>query len=195
MATSDWNGGDVMHRIGWHVCGLWLAILAAPAQGVEVRVGDITHVVGNRTNTIQGVGLVVGLAGTGGQSPQTREKLMNFLQHFGSRVDPMMRNLIATNTQQKTDNVSLVYVSAELPVDARPGTLLDVTVAAIDDAENLHGGRLVNTPLYGYDGARNEIYAMAHGNVVTSGFSAGGANAAAQKNHPTTGRVVGGGQG
>ena len=65
-----------------------LSIAVAASTASAIRIKDITTVEGVRTNNLRGVGLVVGLDGTGGQGPGTRQVLLNFLQREGLRADP-----------------------------------------------------------------------------------------------------------
>jgi flagellar P-ring protein precursor FlgI len=82
-------------------------------------------------------------------------------------------------------------VTATLPPFAQPGIRLDVTVGAIGDATTLQGGLLLLTPL---KAANGQVYAAAQGPVVTGAFVAGRSGSNAQVvNHPTAGRVPGGG--
>ncbi len=164
-------------------------LLGPQSSGQEVRIKDIADIEGHRENTLVGYGLVTGLNGTGGNSPATREAMANLLQRLGQRLDPTIRARIRNDTQQKTDNVSLVMVSAQLPVNARPGQKVDVTVSALDDAESLAGGELILTPLLGVD---NEYYGTASGWVSTNSFDFGGEAASVEKNHPTSGRIPNG---
>lgn len=163
--------------------------LAGLAPAAEVRIKDITDVVGVRSNPLTGMGLVVGLNGTGGSSPATRRFAQNMLQRFGLRADPDARARIETDTRQKTNNLSVVVVTAELPAFARSGTEIDVTISAFDDASSLQGGTLIMTPLLGADGA---VYAVAEGPISIGGFNFGGDAATVQKNHPTVGRIPNG---
>ena len=151
-----------------------------------VRIKDITSVRGVRDNQLTGLGLVTGLNGTGGSSPVTRQFSQNLLQRFGVRASPLGRLGIATDTTQLTDNISVVTVTADLPIFAKEGATIDVSVAAFDDAESLLGGVLMTTPMRGVD---NCVYAVASGHVSVGGFAFDGAAASAQKNHPTTGRI------
>ena len=64
-------------------------------------------------------------------------------------------------------NVAAVIVTSTLPPFARAGSQIDVNVAAIGDAKSLLGGTLVMTPLNAADG---EIYAVAQGSILGSGF-------------------------
>ena len=88
-------------------------------------------------------------------------------------------------------NVAAVMVTAELSFFAKPGARIDVLVSSIGDATAISGGTLFATPLSALDG---QLYVLAQGPVLVGGFSAsaGGGNSV-QKNHPTVGRVPGGG--
>jgi flagellar P-ring protein precursor FlgI len=155
----------------------------------EVRIRDLTEVEGVRTNQLVGLGLVTGLNGTGSKSPITRQLALNLIQRFGLRVDPETRARIRTDTTDKTNNMSVVTVTADLPAFARNGQTIDVLVSTFDDAKNLAGGQLIMTPLKAVDG---EVYAVASGAISTGGFAFSGDAAGAQKNHPTTGRIPNG---
>ncbi len=155
----------------------------------EVRIRDITEVEGVRTNQLVGLGLVTGLNGTGGKSPITRQLAMNLIQRFGLRVDPEIRARLRNDTSEKTDNLSVVTVTADLPAFARNGQTIDVLVSTFDDAKNLAGGQLIMTSMKAVDG---EVYAVASGAISTGGFAFSGDAAGAQKNHPTTGRIPNG---
>ena len=121
----------------------WLA-LAGPTAA-QVRIKDITSVEGFRSNQLTGIGLVTGLNGTGGKGPVTRRALQNMLQSFDLRADPNQRLSVGTDTQLRTDNVAVVMVKANLPIFAKPGSQIDVTVSAIDDSKSLQGGVLMVT--------------------------------------------------
>ena len=119
--------------------------------------------------------MVVGLKGTGGKSQATRDAAKSLLQNYD----------VLTN-QAPTGNTSLVMVTAEIPAFARPGQKIPATVSVLDDATGLYGGRLVATPLSGYDG---EVYAVASGGLTVGGFSAAGAASSVSKNHDTAATV------
>ena len=67
-------------------------------------------------------------------------------------------------------DTAAVMVTATLPAFAQPGMHIDVSAAAIGDAQNLQGGVLLLTSLKGVDG---QVYALAQGAVVTGGFGCG----------------------
>jgi len=149
------------------------------AAGAE-RIKDIADVQGIRSNTLQGFGLVVGLADTGDTLLPSRQMLTNLLRRSGLVFDP---------EDLKSENMALVSVTTELGPFAREGSRLDVTVSSMGDAENLSGGTLLLTELLGADG---QVYATASGSLFTGGWAASGANASATKNHPTVARIPGG---
>lgn len=71
----------------------------------------------------------------------------------------------------RTRNVAAVMVTANLPAYVEPGSRVDVSVNSMGDATSLRGGTLLMTPLSGGDG---QIYAVAQGALVVSGFSVTG---------------------
>jgi flagellar P-ring protein precursor FlgI len=159
-------------------CGLVL-VSAAPAA---TRLKDLVSIEGVRDNQLVGYGLVVGLNGTG-DSQQTifsAQSLTNMLARMGVVVSP---------TLVMVRNTAAVFVTADLPPFAQPGTRIDISVGAIGDSKNLQGGLLVLTPLKAADG---QVYAAAQGSVITGGFAAGGAGNAKIVNHPTAGRIPNG---
>ncbi len=156
---------------------------AAPAHADRIK--DIATVGGVRSNQLVGYGLVVGLDGTGDQTTQapfTIQSIENMLLRFGVTVPP--------NTNPQLKNVAAVTVTADLPPFAKPGQTLDVTVATIGNASSLRGGNLIMAPLRGADG---QIYAIAQGNVVVSGFGIAGKDGSRiSVNVPSSGRIPNG---
>ncbi|MFY9907141.1 MAG: flagellar basal body P-ring protein FlgI [Terriglobales bacterium] len=165
---------------------LFLALAGARALNdpVAVKIGDLTSVEGVRENPLIGYGMVVGLTQTGDsqQTVFTTQTLANIMQRMGAQIPP------ATAVVK---NVAAVFVTANLPAFARPGTQVDVTVSSVGDAKSLEGGQLLLTPLYGADG---QVYAAAQGPLTVGGFAAGRSGATKQMNHPTTGRIPAGGR-
>jgi len=142
-------------------------VLALPAAPVHAeRVKDLAQVAGVRGNPLVGYGLVVGLDGSGdrtSQTPFTVQSLKTMLDQLGVTIPP------GVNPQLK--NVAAVAIQAELPPYAKPGQTIDVTVSSIGNAGSLRGGALLMAPLRGADG---QIYAIAQGTLVVSGFGAAG---------------------
>ena len=148
-----------------------------------MRLRELATVEGVRENPIIGYGLVVGLRGTGDsqQTMFTTQMLANALQKMGMQISA---------TQVKVKNAASVFVTANLPPFAHPGMQLDVTVSSMGDASSLSGGTLLMTPLRAADG---QIYAAAQGTLTVGGYSVSGVGASKQVNHPTVGRIPGGG--
>jgi len=159
----------------------WAAILA-PAPANAARLKDIASFSGVRTNELVGYGLVVGLAGTGDgtSSTFTLRSMSNMLEKMGVEANP---------DTLKPKNVASVMVTAKMPVSAKPGSAIDVTVSSLGDAKSLLGGILLITPLKGLDG---RVYAVSQGSLTIGGFSIAGEAAQAQKNIPTVGRIPNG---
>jgi len=144
------------------------------------RIKDIVDIQGLRGNPLMGVGLVIGLAGTGDTTLLSRQMLTNLLRDSG---------LVLSPSDFTGGNIAVVWVTAELGPFAREGTRIDVDVSAIGDAKSLQGGKLLPTPLKGLDG---QVYAVADGGVSIGGWTAAGDKASITKNHQTVGRIPGG---
>ncbi|RMG16452.1 MAG: flagellar basal body P-ring protein FlgI [Planctomycetota bacterium] len=155
-------------------------VLLAAGPTHAARVKDIADVVGVRENQLMGLGLVVGLNGSGDSAPFLAQALSNALQRLGMRVDP---------AAARAKNAALVYVTATLPPFVRAGSRIDVTVSSVGDAKSLLGGTLLRAALEGPDG---KVYAVAQGPLTVGGFQFSGDAASAQRNHPTVGRIPGG---
>lgn len=146
------------------------------------RIKDLASIQGVRSNQLVGYGLVVGLPGTGEQSPFTEQSFRTMLSNFGISLD--------NNTKPKIKNVAAVAVHAELPPFIKPGQTIDVTVSSVGEASSLRGGTLLQTFLKGLDG---KVYAVAQGSLVVSGFGAEGADGSRiVANTPTVGRIANG---
>lgn len=162
------------------------AICLALLQTVQAeRIKDLSSIAGVRSNQLVGYGLVVGLEGTGdqtSQAPFTVQSMKNFLTQFGVTVPD------GVNPQLK--NVAAVSLHADLPPFSKPGQAIDITVSSLGNAQSLRGGSLLMAPLRGADG---EIYAMAQGSVIVSGFGASGRDGSrVTVNITSTGRIPNG---
>ncbi|MCF7936343.1 MAG: flagellar basal body P-ring protein FlgI [Synergistales bacterium] len=164
------------------VCALLLAfgLQAGAADHPEVRVKDVADVQGVRSNQLSGMGLVVGLQGTGDGGDMAPQMLRNMAERFGVGVP---------QDAIESGNAAVVMVTAKLGPFVRQGQNIDVQVSAMGDAESLEGGVLLQTPL---KAANGNIYAVAQGAISIGGFSAGGQAATVTQNITTVGRVPGG---
>jgi flagellar P-ring protein precursor FlgI len=165
--------------------GSLVAFTASPPAAHAERIKDMAQVQGVRTNQLVGYGLVVGLDGTGdqtSQAPFTIQSLTNMLAQLGVTVP--------TNVTPQLKNVAAVSVHAEMPAFVKPGQTIDITVNSIANAKSLRGGSLLVTPLHGLDG---QIYAIAQGNLIVSGFGVQGNDGSKLTvNVPSSGRIPNG---
>ena len=160
---------------------LWLGASFVHAE----RIKDMAQVQGVRTNQLVGYGLVVGLNGTGdqtSQAPFTIQSLMNMLAQLGV--------VVPANVTPQLKNIAAVSVHAVMPAFVKPGQTIDITVNSIANAKSLRGGSLLVTPLHGLDG---QIYAIAQGNLIVSGFGAEANDGSKLTvNVPSSGRIPNG---
>lgn len=167
------------------VAAFVVASVTLPSQAnAASRIKDMVSIEGIRDNQLVGYGLVVGLDGTGDtlqNIPFTRQTIEAMLERMGVNTRDA--------AQMRTENVAAVIVTANLAAFKRSGGRIDVIVSAFGDAEDLRGGTLLVTPLYGADG---EVYAVAQGSVAVAGFSAEGEGASVTQGVPTTGRISNG---
>ncbi len=156
----------------------------AEASGVNVRLKDVARFRGIRSNSLLGVGVVVGLKGTGDtrKNPQSAAAIANYMKSLGQDVNPALI---------EPKNCALVFVRAELPAFANNGQQLDVTVASAGDAGSLQGGLLLRTELFAV-GDNETVYALAEGAVSIGGFGASQGGTSASVGFLTAGRVPSG---
>lgn len=151
-------------------------LLAAPAQAVQVQ--DIVRLKGAESSKLVGMGLVVGLQGTGdgGEFLPAMRPLAEVISRL---IDP---NVVAGELED-AENVALVTLTADLPAGGvREGDQVDVHVASVGPASSLAGGRLFLIPMTG-PLPGSPVYAFAEGPVTIE-------NAAS----PTVGRIENGAQ-
>lgn len=142
--------------------GLLLIGLNPQAWSQDVKIKDLVSIRGQRTNSLIGFGLVIGLNKTGDSpaSLATNKAISTLLTRLGT--DPGAGPMLTRAT-------AAVVVTADLPSFAHVGDKLNVKVSTIGDAISLYGGTLLMTPLKAGDG---QFYAVAEGNIL-SGQGAG----------------------
>lgn len=148
---------------------------AVPAAA-QTRLKDFCRLKGQEENTLQGLGIVVGLKGTGdgaGFAPTIRS-LAKVMTVMG---EPSGQKGLGELKDAK--NVALVAVTVTVPAaGARQGDKLDCAVNSIGSAKSLAGGRLFMTALIGPDRANPRVFGFAEGQISL-----------ADPNMPTSGRV------
>jgi len=149
----------------WLVRLLILVFFCPVALAQAVRIKDIANLRGDRTNSLIGFGLVVGLNKTG-DSPAsftTNKALVTMLSRLGMTAD---------NPQITSQSAAAVVVTAELPAFANIGDHIDVRLSTVADASSLAGGTLLMTHLRAGDG---EIYSVAEGTIIVGQATGKGA--------------------
>jgi flagellar P-ring protein precursor FlgI len=116
---------------------LCLMMMLSHSAVAAVKIADITRMSGARTNTLIGMGLVVGLKGTGngGSFQPTARAMANMLGKF---CNPSTVAELSNGS-----NVAIVTVYCTLPANGvRDGDHLDVRVDSIGPATSLQYGTL-----------------------------------------------------
>jgi len=138
--------------------------LVTAAQGQLLR--DICRVKGQEENTLQGMGLVVGLKGTGdSEVAPTARALATMMEHMAQPLERGDDNRINLKELAEAKDVAMVVVTATIPAaGARQGGQLNCTVSAIS-AKSIEGGVLLMTPLLGPRAGSQRVYAFAQGRI------------------------------
>lgn len=122
---------------------------------LPVRLKELVEIRGVRSNDLSGLGVVVGLQGTGDSkaSIATNTVAADVLSRLGVPV---------TQEQVITKNIAIVIVTTMLPPFARVGDKLNIRISSIGDAQSLEGGTLLRTAISAADG---QVYAIAQGSI------------------------------
>ncbi|MEM6978275.1 MAG: flagellar basal body P-ring protein FlgI [Planctomycetota bacterium] len=146
-----------------------MLLSTASAWSGGLKIGDLCRVKGQETNTLQGLGLVVGLRGTGdGDAAPTSRALARMMQLMGGPMAIDSTGTLNIDDVADAKNVAMVFITAELPeVGVQQGDQLDVRVNAIS-AKSLEGGFLMSTPMLGPRINDPTVYAMAQGRLSVS---------------------------
>ncbi len=146
-----------------------LCVVALPADAATLRLGDMCRLKGQEINTLQGLGLVVGLRGTGdNDAAPTARALSRMMQLMGGSMAVDSLGQLDLKDVADAKNVAMVFVTARIPaVGSHTGDQIDVTVNAIN-AKSLEGGYLMLTPMLGPRADNPTVYAVAQGRVKVS---------------------------
>lgn len=165
-----------LNAVGAVVAAL-LAVLMTAVSARAVTVKELARLKGQGESVIQGIGLVVGLSGTGdsGKELAMARPLMQVLGNNGNMLG-------SAKELANSKSVALVTVTCTIKAGgARADDQLDVFVSVVNSAVSLKGGRLFLSPLKGPNRDDPVIYAIAEGPVDIEDASV-----------PTVGRVRGG---
>jgi len=118
---------------------------------------------------VSGVGLVIGLNGTGGGSPSG---------DFRTKLEDQLKKKGFDNARRMIDHPdhAMVFVSAMLPAGCRRNDPIDleVTVPQGSRTRSIRGGFLTETTLYSFDTDANIQNVLQQNNVPTSDKPSGG---------------------
>jgi flagellar P-ring protein precursor FlgI len=140
-----------------------LALCAGPASATTIQ--DLVWVKGHERAVLTGMGIVVGLDGTGDTAKDSLVAARPFaklLTNLGNPVDDVTE-------LAKANAFAIVSVTMEVPpAGVRDGDRLDVTVDKLFNATSLAGGRLFVSMLRlpGPDTADSPVMAFAEGPLV-----------------------------
>jgi flagellar P-ring protein precursor FlgI len=129
-----------------------------------------TVAAGSEQDVLVGVGVVIGLPGTGDSAIDANAldaSIVGVLKRAG--LEPW-------RDQIKPGRVAVVMLSAELPDGARDGTRIAVSVSAIGDARSIAGGTLLVAPLRDSNGT---VHAIGQGLIAANGAPSAAVIAAA----------------
>lgn len=159
-----------------------IAILALGAKTASATtLQDLVRLRGLDRVYLHGLGIVVGLEGTGDTSKDSLVAAKPYAMLLENLGDPVS----SLDQLEKADAFAIVYVSIEVPgFGAIDGDQLDVSVETLYNASSLKGGRLVFSPLRlpAPHSANPPIMAFAQGQIVIEGEDL------------TSGRIRNGGQ-
>lgn len=147
-----------MRRLVPYMLLLAITLSASPALASKT-LREIARVRGQGASSVQGLGLVIGLNGTGDSQSElaVARPLAEVLRRMGNQV--------SVDEMSSAKSVALVMVTCEIP---REGALtddrLDITVSVINSAKSLEGGMLLVCPLTA--GPGSPVYAFARGELL-----------------------------
>ncbi|MDG2423470.1 MAG: flagellar basal body P-ring protein FlgI [Phycisphaerales bacterium] len=126
----------------WLGIALSIALSAESADATSLQ--DLVRLRGHDRVVLQGLGIVVGLDGTGDTSKDSYVAVRPYAELLANLGDPVG----GLNELSKVGAFAIVLVQMEIPpAGAMDGTRLDVSVDTLFNAESLAGGRLVFSPL------------------------------------------------
>lgn len=138
-------------------------LLASTLQVQALTVKELATIEGVQENEISGMGLVIGLKGTGDKKNPERDQMIKSWIH-NNDID-------VSEAAFDAKNVAIVNVAGRIPPHAGQGQPIRLRVATLGNAKSLEGGSLLYTKLY-YPGATKEsikeIFATAQGPLIFS---------------------------
>lgn len=131
----------------------------------QMYLRDISRIKGQEEIQLHGLGLVVGLSGTGGGDRAALQALARSMELMGMPVQGPDAKSQSLLDLKDTKNVALVHVTAIVPqTGARRGDKLNCSVSSYN-ASSLKGGRLIFAALQGPDLNEPRIAAFCDGRI------------------------------
>jgi flagellar P-ring protein precursor FlgI len=167
------------------VVATFLLASATTARGQDIAAAEAVTMADE--HLLFGVGLVIGLPGTGDSAVDEEAieaSIVGVLRRAG--LEPW-------RDQIGPGRMAVVMVSAELPEGSGDGAKIDIRVSAVGDARSIAGGTLLVAPLRDADGV---VHATGQGAIGISMLSAGivqdvGSGAGLREAEIAKGAVVG----
>ena len=158
-----------------------IVMISDSTASARTTLRNICRVKGQEENVLRGLGLVVGLNGTGeANDPATMRALARSMEIMGS-ASPQAGALPGAESLQelrRIKNAALVWVTATVPATgARRGDKMDCNVSAIN-GKSLEGGRLAFAALQGPNVLDKRVYGLAEGAIHLD-----------SPNHPLSGSI------
>jgi len=151
---------QMKYSVPWRMAA-WTLVLALSHSAMAVQIQDMVRLKGSEVNKIVGIGLVVGLSGTGDGG-----KFMPAMRPLAAVIQQLMDPNVVANELSSAKNVALVALTATLPSSGvREGDQVDVHVSSIGPAKSLEGGRLFMIPMTG-PLPGSPVFAFAEGPVT-----------------------------
>ncbi|PCI08903.1 hypothetical protein COB72_07405 [bacterium] len=160
----------------WIVIYSLLLALAAFDAHAGKTLREISRVKGQGASVVHGLGLVVGLNGTGdsGSELMMARPLAEALKKFG--------NPVSIDDLANSKSVAIVLVTCQIPREGgKTDDKFHVTISVLNSAKSLKGGNLMLSPLIAQPGS--PIYAFAQGLISIS-----------DEDNPTVARIDNGAQ-
>lgn len=147
-----------------------LMTCAVTEWSMAQRIRDLSRVKGDRSIQLIGMGLVVGLPGTGDSQQNNLMK-----QYLRQMIINMGLSDNITPDDLRTKNVAVVMVSATLSSSHKVGSEFHAVVSSNGDAESLRGGYVLGVPLAETKAVKRvngkavqEYFAVADGPILIS---------------------------
>jgi flagellar P-ring protein precursor FlgI len=149
-----------LHRRGRILLGIVLAACLTTPADARVRLENLCTVQGQQEVRLTGLGMVVGLQGTG-DGPKSAATVRALRAAMTRMNSPVLEGEI-----KNVENVAIVLIEATIPrTGLRRGQKIDCFVSAIGGSKSLRGGRLLSSPLTSVAVGNDQLIALAGGAI------------------------------